>query len=316
MASQPRDQHRSFSLNDGGPFHLLMKRLHLIRPSGMVRSARLALFAWLPVVLAEGARAATGGRPDLTLYDLSMHTRLLVAMPMVLFAERIVEVACRSAIRTLYDGRFCDERLIDRVVDSGERLRDARWPEVALAAIALVGGQLALRVSGGATGLFHGGTGAGAWSFPRMWYLAIALPLWQFVMLRWLWRWLIWSYMLARFARLPLAPIATHPDKAAGLGALSRPVSGFGAFAFGAGAVLAGAWATQLLAHRATPQTHWPSLLVYLITTATLALGPLLFFSGHLFRARRRALAEYGDFTLHYMRGFHDKWIVRGTGDQ
>ncbi len=307
---------RTFSLNDGGPFYHLMIRLRLVRPSGMVRSWWLALFAWLPLVIGEGIRVAANMHPDPTLFDISVHVRPLVALPMMFVAERLIEPACRSAINSLYVGQFCDRAAIDRIVDRGEHLRDAWWPEAVLAAVALIGGQLALWEITGATGVFHGGASAGAWSFPRVWYVVIALPLTQFVMFRWLWRWAIWSFMLVRIAWLPLTPLATHPDRAAGLSCVARPVTGFGAFAFATGAMLSGAWGTQILAQRTTLEAQFPSLLVFLLAVLAIAVGPLLLFCGHLYRARRRALAQYGDFANEHMHGFHDKWIASAIPGQ
>ena len=40
-----------------------------------------------------------------------------------------------------------------------------------------------------------------------------------------------------------------------------------------------------------------------------LGLGPLLLFTGELNRARRRTLAQYGDFVREYTMRFHAKWI-------
>ena len=39
------------------------------------------------------------------------------------------------------------------------------------------------------------------------------------------------------------------------------------------------------------------------------AVAPLVLFSGHLYRVRRRSLAQYGDFASGYMQDFHAKWI-------
>lgn len=282
----------------------------------MVRSWWIALFAWLPLVIGEGIRVAANMSPDPTWFDISVHVRPLVAVPAMLFAERLIEPACKSAINSLYVGSFCDRAAIDGIVDRGERLRDAWWPEAALAVLAVIGGQLALWEVTGATGAFHGGASAGAWSFPRVWYAVITLPLAQFVMFRWLWRWVIWNYMLVRIAWLPLTALATHPDRAAGLSCVARPVTGFGGFAFAVGAMLAGAWGTQIITHRTTVEAQLPSLLVFLLAVLAVAVGPLLLFCGHLYRARRRALAQYGDFANEHMHGFHERWIESATSGE
>ena len=90
---------------------------------------------------------------------------------------------------------------------------------------------------------------------------------------------------------------------------MARPVTGFGGFAFATGAMLSSAWGTQILAHRTTVEAQFPALLAFLVAVLVVAVGPLLLFCGHLYRARRRALAQYGDFANAHMHGFHAKWI-------
>jgi hypothetical protein len=316
MSAAMDGQFPAFSLHDGGPFYRLMVRLHLLRASGRIRGVWLAFASWLPLVIGEVVRIALGMQLDPTLLDLSVHVRLLVAVPIMLFAERWVEPACASAIHSLYVGSFCDRSALDRIVARGEHLRDAWWPEALLFVLALIGGQLAFWNVSGPTGLFHGQTGVGEWSFPHVWYAMVALPLAQFVMLRWLWRWMLWSGLLVAIARLPMRPLSTHPDQAAGLACLARPMSGFSGFAFGLGSILASAWGTQMLARDASIRAMLPGLLVFVFAVLAIAIAPLLLFCGHLYRARRRALAQYGDFAMEYVRGFHAKWIEAGTGDQ
>ena len=293
---------RAFTLHGGGPFHRVLARLHLIRDDGTIRVVWLACLAWAP--LAFGLLSA-----DPILSDPSVHVRLFVALPAMLISERLLSTACRSAIESLYVGSFADHAALDRIVERGERLRDARWPEAIILAIAIAGGQLALWNVTGPTGFFHAAPGPGGWSIARVWYAVIALPLAQFVMIRWAWRWTIWSYMLVRLWRLPLHPLATHPDFAAGLACLSRPLSGFIGYAFACGSILAAAWEAQALAGRTTPREHLNELLVFVVAATAFAVAPMLPFCGVLFRTRRRGMAQYGDFAIEYVRGFHAKWI-------
>jgi hypothetical protein len=284
-----------------------MCALHL---TGTLRGVWLGLLLWLPFVLAELVRMALGERPDPTLFDLSVHARLLVAIPMILQAEKLIESAARSAIHSVYEERLCDRTSIDVIVDRGEHLRDRWWPEAALLAGAVGFGVVAFWA--GWTGVFHGATGAGHWELARVWYVIVALPVAQFVILRFVWLWGIWCYMLARIARLPLAALVTHPDHAGGLSCLARPTTGFGAFAFACGAVLSGAWGTEVMAHRTTVEGQLPELCVFLVLAVAVAVAPLLLFSPLLYRMRRRGLAQYGDFAMGYMRAFHEYWIESG----
>ncbi len=300
----------TFSLTDGGPFYRLVVRLRMLRASGMVRSWWLAAALWSPLALGELARQALGLPEDPTLHDFAVHTRLLVGLPLMFVAERLLEPACRGAIRSLYEGKLADPGHLDRIVARGERLRDAWWVELALATLAIAGGQLALWQVTGSGGMFYGGQHVGTWSFPRVWYSLVALPVVQFVMFRWLWRWMIWCFMLVRISRLPLAALATHPDHAAGLAPLAAPITGLAVFVLATSSVLAGAWGTELVAHRTTVQALVPGFLTYLAIVTAIAILPLLLFCTHLFRARRVTLLEYSEFAHQYMKRFHERWVA------
>src|SRR5262245_1435480 len=266
-----------FSLTRGGPlFHLLI-RLHAQRHRG----AWLVLVLWLPLLIGAVVRAALGLPPDPTLHDLSVHVRLLVALPLLVAGEGLLENGCKAAVRSLYEGGYCDADALDRIVARGERLRDAWWAEAALLVIALAGGQLVLWHVIGTSGV-RGSVAVGPWSFPRVWYAVVALPVVQFVVYRWLWRWLIWGAMLVRIARQPLATLATHPDRAAGLSVLTLPVAAFDVFVLATGAVLSAAWGTQLIEGRVSRPSLVPEAAAFMVVAILAALGPLLVFTGHL----------------------------------
>jgi hypothetical protein len=290
-------------------FGTLLDRLHLVSKRGIPRWWWLVAFTWLPLVGAAALRLVLGERPDPIAYDISVHVRLVIALPLMMRAESLLAEECRGAVDVLYDGAYAERARLDRAVDRAERLRRSRLAEIGLIVLALLGGQLALWGVVGQAGAFHGGAVPASLSFSRFWYAFFALPIFQFVMFRWLWRWLVWTTLLARIARLRLALIGTHPDHAAGLAPLSWPVIGFTAFVFAIGTVLSGAWGSQLLEHRVTLPELLPGMLAFLVLAIVVACGPLLLFCGHLFRARARTLYNYGRFALGYVRDFDRKWI-------
>jgi hypothetical protein len=293
----------------------LGRRLRLIEPTGKFHVWRIVAIAWLPLLLATLIRIVIGARPDPIFLDLSVHARFLVSLPLVVLSGRLLEAQCRGAVELLYIGNFADREALDRVISRAERFRDSVWVEGVLAATALLGGQLVLWGVVGPTGMFHGIEHAQL-SVSQLWYAGIALPLLQFLALRWLWRWAIWTFVLVRVSRLPLAVIATHPDRAAGLRFLSGPITGFAAFVLAFGSMLAGAWGTQLAAGRVTVPQVLPTLIAFLVISFLLACVPLLVFCPHVFRAQRRAVLLYNPFALSYVIRFHRKWIERQTGEE
>lgn len=291
-----------------GPSLRLLRRLRLARADGSPRAWRLVVVAWVPLLAGAVLRVITGHPPAPLLFDISVHTRLLIGIPLVIGADRILEQRCRDAVGQLYEGAFAERARVDRIIDRAERLRDSRPVELALLALVFLGGQALLWGFVGPTGLFAGISDAGTISFARLWYAIVAWPIAQFLVLRWLWHWSIWSYAVVRLSRLPLATIATHPDRAAGIGFLAAPIHGFSGFVAATSALLASAWATRILAGRASVQALAPELVAFVILAVILACGPLLPFAGMLYRARYRELVRYNGLALDYVRAFDRKW--------
>lgn len=305
---------RVFSINEGGPFDHLIRKLHLLRPSGMVRVWWLVALAWLPLMLGATLRTLVGMPLSPIVLDISVHARFLAALPLLVFSSVLLEPQCRGVIRMLYEGGFAEPAMLDRIVDRGERWRNAGWIEALLVVLALGIGQLGLWGIVGPTGVFAGIAHHPAWSFARIWYGVVSLPLLQFLMLRWFWRWAVWTSMLVQFSKLPLAATAMHADRAAGLSFFAWPIGGYHWFVTAFASVLAGAWGTQLLAGRVTVPALGPTLVAFLVTAFAVGYAPLFLFTGHIYRARRLALASHGLFTLDYMRQFEAKWIDGNAG--
>jgi hypothetical protein len=79
-----------------------------------------------------------------------------------------------------------------------------------------------------------------------LWYHCIAVPILQFFMFRWLWRLFIWTLFLRDLSRLDLDLVATHPDRAAGLGFLGGAHLTLAIFPFAFSCVLSAQVAFQV----------------------------------------------------------------------
>ncbi len=323
MSDEPDMNPQDFSVMGGGPFHELARRLGLLGASGMLRVFRLAILMWSPIALAAVLRMVIGWGPDPFVLDFSVHARFLISLPLLVVAGHLVDGSARAAVLQLYDSNFADRAELDQLMIRARKVRDSGWVEATFALLALIGGQATLWGLLGPTGVVHGVESAGH-SVMRAYYSGLALPFLQFITLRWVWRWLVWSYVVVRIGLMPLQTIATHPDRAAGLSFMAGPVTGFAVFEMALASLLSAAWGTQLLDGRITVPSLLPTLLVFVVIASSLACLPLVAFTPHLYRAKRRSLLLYNPFTLEYMRRFQRKWIehrsemdakVLGTAD-
>jgi len=308
-----------FSLVDGGPLCRLFRRLGCVRPDSETnyRKAAILLVAvtWGPlIVLALVESVMTGGAPVI---DWGIHARLLVAIPFLFQAEASLRMRTRRAIELFRSERWAgdEENRVTKILATAQRLRDAVAPEVILLGLAVIGSQAVVWRVGGVRSVLRQLTLDPQLIAPRYWYALIALPVFQFLVYRMMWRWGIWTHLLWRLSRLPVKPIATHPDLAGGLSFLSLPSAGFAWVIAGLSAAQAGVWANKVLVANAELMSFRPHLLAFTVGAVVVALGPLLAFSGHLWRCRFAAKIDYGDLAIDYTRQFQARRIVRRDRD-
>jgi hypothetical protein len=304
-----------FSLVSGGPTCRLLARLAR-GPAHETRrlAALLVAVSWGPLLaVAVAGRLVTGRIPSL-FADFALQARLLLAIPLLLAAEPALAMRTGRCIERLKSGRFVEEgpTAIDALTAAAVRWRDARRAELICALLAVTGSMLTLQGMTAETGLRRGRLLAEAAPFLMIWYGLVGLPLYQFLLYRWLWRWAIWSRLLWSLSRLRLRPLCTHPDRRGGLSLLAAPAVGFGLVVLAVSSVQAGVWADQVVFAGATLASVKPLLALLLAISLLVTFGPLLAFAPALWRARFTALRQYGALGLVLSRLFHTRWIRRG----
>jgi hypothetical protein len=324
-----------FSLVLGGPLFQLFRRTHLSGDTMELLHRRIliiTLFVWFPLLLlslVEG-HALGGGLRIPFLHDIETHVRFLIALPALIAAELEVHGRTRNAIR-----RFLERRIVvpedlpkfNAAIKSALRVRNSVAVELALLALTYSFGlwirhsQLAL---GSATWYAVPDsrqvrlTGAGYW------YTLVSIPFFQFILLRWYTRLVLWFWLLWRFSKLNLHLSAAHPDRAGGIGFLGRSSYAFGPILFAQGALLAGLIANRVLYEGRNLLSFKMQAVGFVGFFVLFILGPLVVFTPRLARTRRAGNAEYGLLANRYVFGFEEKWIrgdtpnasdLLGTGD-
>lgn len=311
-----------FSVVLGGPLYQMFRRAHMSGDAMELVRRRvvvIALLAWLPLLVlsALGGRAwgAAVGVPFLM--DVDVHIRFLLAVPLLIVAELVVHRRMRPVVR-----QFLERQLIpdasrarfDAAVAAALRLRNSVAAEVGLIAVVyLVGVPLIWRHYGGAldvaTWYAVPAEGGRRLSAAGWWLVGVSLPLFQFLLIRWYFRLFVWIRFLWQVAWGKLSLMPTHPDRAGGLGFLSGTVMAFTPLLAAHGAVLAGTLAGRIFHQGAALPDFKVELVVVVALLLLVVLGPLLLFTGHLSRARRVGLREYGTLAQRYTRDFDDKWL-------
>ncbi|HYP79265.1 MAG TPA: hypothetical protein VEQ17_03170, partial [Steroidobacteraceae bacterium] len=145
-------------------------------------------------------------------------------------------------------------------------------------------------------------------SAAAVWLEFVAAPLFRFVLLLWLWRFVLWTWMLWRLSRLPLALRATHPDRACGLAFLGLAQSRFAVLSAAGAIVLCGNGVNQMLYDDAKIASFQYEILAYVIAATTLLLGPLLLLSISLARTKVLDMARYDAMGQRLVQAFDAQW--------
>ncbi len=325
---------QDFSLVLGGPLYQVFRRAHLSGPALEQAGRRIwviTLLAWLPLLLLTLASGHAWGPPSALpfLRDIEAQVRFLVALPMLVTAELIVHRRTRSIVAQFLDRRLVEPRDVPRfeqAIASALRLRNSVPLELGLLLVVATVGHWLWR----SAIAFDAPSWYAAPEDGRMrltaagvWFAAVSVPLFQFLLLRWYLRLLIWFRFLWQVSRLDLHLVPTHPDRAAGLAFLGKGSYAFGPILFAQGAVLAGVIATRVV-YGGQPLTGFKLDVIGLVGFMVLfLLGPLTMFSPGLARAKLAGLAQYGRLASAYVTAFEGKWIrgeaadeeLLGTGD-
>ena len=314
----------TFSLLLGGPLFQFYRRMHLTG-NGLElvrrRVVAITLFVWLPLLILSALEGhALGGAVAVPfLHDIEMNVRFLVALPVLIVAEVLVNVELALPVRQFMERRIVAPEDMPRfraAVTSALRARNSVVLELSLLVLVYTVGlwfwrsQIAL--------------GASTWyAWPEAthlrlraagyWYAYVSIPIFQFILLRWYMHLVLWFRLLWHVSRLNLRLSVAHPDRAGGIGFLAKTSYAFGPILFAQGALLAGVLASRILFEGQTLKSLMPEAAGFVGFYVVFILGPLLMFSPMLARVRRQGAADYGLLAYRYVSGFEDKWIRGGV---
>lgn len=309
-----------FSLVAGGPFHAALRRFGLIGadqfPSRRA-AVLLALLAWLPPALLAVLQSVVDPGYACVGYftDLTVPTRYLIAIWALIATERVADSRIVLLTRQFREAEIVPgdaQPRFEAALASADRRSSSAVAELVLFAAALIWSGVTGRYAVSLAGASWEGTVVAGEVF-RSWAgeaaRFVSSPLFLFLVLRWLWRFLVWAQLLYRVSRLPLRLIPLHPDRAGGLGFLSVYPKVFSGFIFALSCVVSSSVLKELnLAHHSA-QTVWAALAVWLGLVLVLFLGPLFVFARPLYLARERAILDYGRLAHQHHLAFERKWV-------
>jgi hypothetical protein len=311
-----------FSLVLGGPLYQLYRRAHLVGPSLDLLRRRIvviSLIAWLPLLLLSAIGGHLTGAGASFLHDIEVHIRFLIALPVLIMAELVVHLRIRPVVKQFIDRSIIvpDEvPMFNAAIESAMRRRNSVGIEIGLLILVYTVGHWVWReqIALGSTTWYAIREETGLrFTLAGYWYAFASIPIFQFILLRWYFRLLIWFGFLWRVSRLNLSLTSTHPDRAGGLSFLGDSTYAFAPFLFAQGAVLAGLIASRIFYGGQSLMAFKVDIAGLVILFVLFILVPLTMFTPHLARAKWRGLREYGLLASRYVQEFDAKWVRGGA---
>jgi len=312
----------NFSLTGGGLLHWLLVRLGFAgdERSLVARRALLAvLITWLPLLVFSSMDLwAFGHQVKIQFFrDFAVNVRFLIALPILIFAEGGIDKRWRLIVLEFLRSNLvadADVPVFEALLKKSEHLRDRILPEFLAFVVAFLPSlfvKTELLMSDSSN--WHAtGSGAGQLTFAGWWFNFVSAPIFRFLLLRWIWRLCLATLLLRSVAKMKLYLVATHTDKAAGLGFLSQGAKAFSPIVFACGTVIAAQVANSIAYQGATLSSMKFPMLAYGVLAITILVAPLLVVTPLLVKVKKEALLEYGALVTIHNQQFDQKWIQKG----
>jgi hypothetical protein len=248
------------------------------------------------------------------LEDFSAYTRFLLAMPLLLAAETVVgPLIAEAAEHFILSGVVGskDYAAYDSAVEKSLRSRDSAIAEIIMLAATYCASWTSFREVAvqGATWFATSAPGGLSLTWAGRWLVFFCVPLYQFLVLRWLWRTFLWFRFLRWISKLDLHLYPTHPDEAGGLGFVGHAQRFFSILLFTYSIGVTGVLANEIVYDKIPLQHFASGIVAYIVIALIVIIAPLAVFSGKLLKTKRVGLHQYGTLATAYTGTFQRKWI-------
>jgi hypothetical protein len=252
--------------------------------------------------------------------DDATHVRLLLAAPLLALSESIVARELARAIAHFDEARLIAEPGRPRFSAAAERFARVAGNRMTLAALIVLAYAVSLEA---VWNLWP--RDIASWAFAPSparlsgagWWLAlVALPAFQLLLLRALFRLASWAVFVVRVSRLPLELLSTHPDGHGGLLFLGNATVAFRAAVLAVSAVVTAALERRVRLEGMPIRAAGTQLAGLAVVVVLSLFGPLVAFTPSLWRLRVRGMYQLGVLGDRYARGFAARWFTTPEAQQ
>ena len=309
-----------------------MKRVHLVHPergAGLGRTALILMtVTWVPLFVLCLFEGLLFGRVKMPFfYDIAADTRFLFAVPILVLADIPIGLRLRRVMGHFVAAHLVrdDElRKFEVILRDSLRFRDSHVGEIIVLVMTYLATYNALWGASAQSGTWFRPEAGQGLKLVGYWYALVALPIFQFLLFRWIYRMVVWGRFLWKVSRLDLVLTPTHPDAAGGLAFLGKALIPFGLILFAISAVVSSGILARILFEGARLEEYlWSYVTLFVLALAVFA-APMLIFVPTLLALKQSGLMDYGTLGSEYTQAFYRRWVEKtepaeepllGTGD-
>lgn len=276
----------------------------------------------LPIVILSAIYGTLAGTTvdEPLLKDVETLTRLFVIIPFLLYVEKVIEQPLGSYLENAAKQIKAPDA--DRFFRF--RLRFGKWsqsslPEIVLFILIYI---FTLSLTGrmadpGSTSWVYRTTSIEELQFTvaGRYFALVSLPLYQFVFIRWLWRWLLWVGSLISLSRMNWNLNAMHGDRMGGLEFLNGMPFIFSISALSLSMNLSTMIYEEIRDGAVTLLDYKFTITGFVILVAILCFLPLVSFIPKLLRLRSNAIEKFGALIQFHHNHFEAKWFSKSESE-
>ena len=296
-----------------------MVKMRLHKKQGKLAIAGLFV-TWVPLVIITAIEGTLYTGTQLPfLYDVGMQSRVLVAFPMLIMIKVVIDSKVFLVAKYISEALITGEErqiILASALHRAKQLTNSAIAEITIlfivivATVSLVKGSAFSALNTGTTSwMTSSGQENNGLSIAGYWAVIISIPLFQFLLFRWLWRYFVWILLLFRLSKAPLNLLPTHADRAGGLGIIMMAQRSFNLIFVACAVVLSGQFIQQLIEHPDAYNTIRSESIAFMVLSIVFILIPLFFFTGKLLKTKNKGLLHLSNLGATLSRKFEKEWI-------
>lgn len=280
------------------------------------------VIAYVPILIGSAIDGSLfRGNVDVPfLLDYKSQFRALIAIPLLIIGRKAVKEKVEHTCTYVADKLLDDDQfktVFAPAIDKLERFNEKGFDEliivVVLIAHSFVLGFHNIAILSDAANLSgwygHVADGELQMSTLAKWHLFISMSIYRFIIVRWIWMYGCWVWLLYKISKCKLKLSLYHADKMCGLSLLMVPQRAFNVFFVAIAIIDSGDLINQITYFHQSFELVKIEIVAVMAASFIFLLAPYLLFTGMLLQAKNKAEMAMGRKSMELSNSFQTHFV-------